>query len=195
MRGLRFLTMVLAPGVLLPAARANAQVELNVHAGAMLAQDPDEPVLAAFDGGVEFLVGARVVLNPDGGPGLSLSGDRLSLDAGTVWLYSAALEYTLPSTRAAHLFVGIGLGGATTDFDDDFSLAGAGGLDVDLDTETDLLVPIYFGFKGFNRQTDPDWALRVEIRDNVIFSEDVSGSTETFNNWEISAGLSWILGT
>jgi len=195
MRGLRFATIVLVPAVLLLAGRANAQVEVNAHAGAMFAQDPDEPVLAPFDGGVEFLVGARVVLNPDGGPGLALSGDRLSLDAGTVWLYSAALEYTFPSTRAAHLFGGIGLGGATTDFDDDFSPAGSGDVDVDLDTETDLLVPIYFGFKGFNRQTDPDWAVRVEIRDNVIFSEDVSGSTELFNNWEVSAGFSWILGT
>lgn len=195
MRGLLLMTMMLAPAVLVPAGRASAQVELNVHAGAMFAQEPDEPVLAPFDGGIEFLVGARVVLNPDGGPGLALSGDRLSLDAGTVWLYSAALEYTFPSSRAAHLFGGIGLGGARTDFDDDFSLAVAGDIDADLDTETDLLVPIYFGFKGFNRPTDPDWALRVEVRDNVIFAEDVSGSTEIFNNWEVSAGFSWILGT
>jgi len=194
MRGLR-LMMVLAPAVLAPAGPASAQVELNVHAGAMFAQDPDEPVLAPFDGGVEFLVGARVVLNPDGGPGLALSGDRLSLDAGTVWLYSAALEYTFASTRAAHLFGGVGVGGVTTDFDDDFSPSEAGSAGVDLDTETDLLTPIYFGFKGFNRQTDPDWALRVEIRDNVIFSEDIRGSTEIFNNWEVSAGFSWILGT
>lgn len=192
---------VFAPG-LVPSA--SAQIELNVHAGAMFVQEADdhELVLSPFDGGTELLVGARAVINPDGGPGLALSGDRMSLDTATVWLYSAALEYTFPSTLAPHLFGGLGLGGVTTDFDDDLDLVDGGALGAlgaaqagdELDTETDLLVPIFFGVKGFNREEDPSWAFRLEVRDNLVFSEEVDGSTETFNNWEVSAGLSWIIG-
>lgn len=190
---------VLAHG-LVPSA--SAQIELNVHAGAMFVQeaDVDELVLSPFnDGGTELLVGARAVINPDGGPGFALSGDRMSLEGATVWLYSAALEYTLPSTLAPHLFGGVGLGGVTTDFDDDLDLFDGGALGAaqagdELDTETDLLVPIFFGVKGFNREEDPSWAFRLEVRDNLVFSEEVDGSTETFNNWEVSAGLSWIIG-
>lgn len=194
---------IAALAVVALAADAAAQLELNVHAGALFVQeaDDDELVLSPFDGGTELLVGARAVINPDG-PGLALSGDRLSLEGATAWLYSAALEYTIPSARAPHLFGGLGIGGVTTDFDEDFDLGDGGSLgalapaqvDDELDTETDLMVPIFFGVKGFNREESPSWAFRLEVRDNLVFSEEVDGSSETFNNWEISAGFSVILG-
>lgn len=198
-------TVSIAAVALFLVPSASAQIELNVHTGALFVQetDDDELVLSPFvEGGTELLVGARAVINPDGGPGLALSGDRLSLENATVWLYSAALEYTLASARAPHLFGGIGIGGVTTDFDDDFDFADGGALgslasaqiDDEIDSETDPMVPIFFGVKGFNREEDPSWAFRLEVRDNLVFSEEVDGSTETFNNWEVSAGLSWILG-
>jgi hypothetical protein len=62
------------------------------------------------------------------------------------------------------------------------------------DLRTDFLLPLAMGLKWFNRMDNPSWAIRVDVRDNIIWFESLNGDTDPENNWEISAGFSILFG-
>ncbi|MFN2383291.1 MAG: outer membrane beta-barrel protein [Gemmatimonadota bacterium] len=180
--------------------------ELNFHAGAIMVDAGGES-----DNDTDVLFGTRAVWNAPSGwgfgasfdyvlsdadvdddtEGLSLAVDGEDIDTST-WLYGAGIEYTFPSQSQAHFFVGAGIGAATTKLSD-----APEGVE---DSSTDLMVPVGGGLKWFNRTNDPSWALRADVRDNIIFretfdadEEDSTGSEAT-NNFELSGGLSFLFG-
>lgn len=165
--------------------------ELNVHAGAFY---PDSSFL---DDSTEFLLGLRFFLNLPSGFGfggnfdwiprgsIEVGGDLGTIDVNT-FLYTAELNYMWPLAEFFGLFVGAGVGAATTRFDnvpEGFN-----------NFENDLLIPIGLGIKWFDESDTPTWAFRAEVRDNIIWSEDLAGSTAAGNNWELSAGFSFLFG-
>ena len=86
------------------------------------------------------------------------------------------------------------------------SSTGAGAATLSLDdapvgvteSSTGLLIPVGAGFKVYNRSVGPTWALRFDVRDNVILLEtlnlDGGTDTEPRNNIEASAGFSFLFG-
>jgi opacity protein-like surface antigen len=169
---------------------ANRPYELNVNAGAHFPEDADD---------TDVGVGARIFMNRPSGLGFggnftwiisNADFDGQDFDVNT-YLYSAEVEYTFGSPSQLHPFVGAGIGAATTkisDVPEGFE-----------DSETNLHVPLAGGIKWFNRTNDPSWAIRAEIRDNIIFHGDQEfgvelPDSETSNNWEISGGISFLFG-
>lgn len=190
------------------AGEASAQVsawEFNLHAGAF---QRDLGFDEGDDTDTDFLAGVRLMRHSDNGFGFGgnfdwVFADEFELGPGfededvniNIFLYSAELQYTFPTTGPVDFFVGAGIGGMTTQFDD---LPGA---DDFLDeTETDLLVPIAAGLRFLNDDVNPTWGFRVDGRDNIQFIEDVPDpeegdtDTEAENNWELSAGISFFFG-
>ena len=179
----------------------NRPYELNVNAGAHIFDD----AIAGEDAETEIGFGGRIFLNMASGWGfggnftwvpLSAAedeiGDALDFD---LFLYSGEVEYTFAASTQLHPFVGVGVGGATikVDLPDEFE-------DEDFsESETELLIPLAGGVKWFNRTNDPNWAIRAEVRDNIIVvgEEELDGETidgETTHNWEISGGISILFG-
>lgn len=166
---------------------ANRPLELNVHAGGILFDDllGDE---------TEPIVGARFVYNMASGWGIGgnfdyapLSREIFEFDDGVdldvdldVYLYSADINYTFPSETQLHAFVAAGAGAATFSVEDG-------------DSDTDFLLPLGGGVKWFNRTNDPDWGVRAELRDNIIFVE-TADDTDATNNFEFSGGVSFFFG-
>lgn len=170
-------------------ARAQTPYELNIHGGAFF---PDDD--ASDD--TEGMIGARIFLHKPSGWGFGGNfdyvprqgeiGDDDEVDINT-YLYSGELNYTFPSSSKAKFFVGAGIGAATTkvDFEDDSD-----------DSSTDLLVPLGAGLKWDNRATDPSWAIRGDVRDNIIFAEEFDPDEgdedkKATNNIELSGGVSF----
>jgi hypothetical protein len=60
------------------------------------------------------------------------------------------------------------------------------------------MVPVGVGLKWYNRPSGPTWALRGDLRDNIIFVNadeddvDLLGDDDTQNNWEFSGGISFL---
>lgn len=169
-------------------ARAQTPYELNLHAGAFFPDDADD---------TEGMFGGRIFLHKPSGWGFGGNFDyvpRSEVDIPgtdedvdiTTYLYSGELNYTFPTSSQLAFFAGAGIGGATTkvDFADDD------------DSSTDLLVPLGAGVKWNNRPTNPSWAIRGDVRDNIIWAEsfDVDEGDEdkeATNNFEISGGVSF----
>ncbi|HUP00821.1 MAG TPA: hypothetical protein VM737_04785 [Gemmatimonadota bacterium] len=153
----------------------NRPWEFNFHLGALLFDDE------IADGG-ELMLGARLVHNWPSGWGFGGNFDYSQIeDDVDVFLYSGEVDYTFGSPTRTHFFVGLGLGAAS--FSDDRRPD-------DDDSETHLLIPLAIGVKHFNRTNDPNWAIRGELRDNIIRLEDPD---ETTHNIELSAGISFLL--
>lgn len=159
--------------------------ELNLHAGAFF---PDQ----GRGDDTEAMFGGRILVNLLSGWSFGGSFDWIPRDERTTggqdidvntYLYSGGVEYNFHSQSTTRLFLGLGIGAATTKFSD------APGID----DETDLLVPIAVGIKWFDRPADPGWGIRVELRDNLIWL-DRGGDTDATNNFEISGGVSFLFG-
>lgn len=159
--------------------------ELNLHAGAFF---PDQ----GRGDDTEAMFGGRILVNLLSGWSFGGSFDWVPRDELTTsgedidvntYLYSGGVEYNFHSQSTTRLFLGLGIGAATTKFSD------APGID----DETDLLVPIAVGIKWFDRPADPAWGIRVELRDNLIWL-DRGGDTDATNNFEISGGVSFLFG-
>ena len=167
--------------------------ELNLHAAALRPDLFDES-----SGALQF--GGRIVRNF--GNGLSLGGnvDWAAPNDVTVvpfggmsaklLLLSADIEYRVPVSPRAVFFFGAGAGAATLSLDD--APVGV------TESSTGLLIPVGAGFKVYNRSVGPTWALRFDVRDNVILLEtlnlDGGTDTEPRNNIEASAGFSFLFG-
>lgn len=154
---------------------ADRPLEINAHAGVLIFDD----VIA--DGDTEALFGARVAYNMAGGLGFGANFDVVPAEFGNLYLYSGEVDYTFGSSTRAHFFVGAGLGQASFDPDDE-----------DVDGDSELLIPLVVGVKWFSRTHDPNWAIRGELRDNIIKFDDPAD--ETTNNIELSVGLSLLFG-
>jgi hypothetical protein len=189
------LTLAMAVVVTLASAdAASAQgryirpYELNIHAGAFF---PDQ----GRNDDTEVMFGGRILVNLLSGWSFGGSFDwipRDEIETGgedvnvNTYLYSGGIEYTFSSQSTTRLFVGGGLGAATTklsDVPEAFE-----------DSDTDLMVPLAVGIKWFDRPADPSWGIRAELRDNIIWVEDVRGDTDPTNNFEISGGVSLLFG-
>src|SRR5688572_24253226 len=141
---------------------ANRPYELNLNGGAHFIDDAD-------DTDVGF--GARLFMNRPSGFGFGgnftwiisnadFDEDEPGDNDVNTYLYSGEVEYTFGSPSQLHPFVGAGIGAATTKISD---------LPEDVeDSETNLHIPLAGGIKWFNRTNDPTWAIRAEIRDNII---------------------------
>lgn len=159
--------------------------EFNIHAGAFF---PDQ----FRDDDTEPMFGARILVNLLSGWSFGGSFDWVprtlgdgELDLNT-YLYSGGVEYNFSSQNTTRLFAGVGLGAATTKFSDASD---------NLEDETDLMVPLAVGIKWFDRPADPSWGIRAELRDNIIWWERGSGGdNDPTNNFEISGGVSLLLG-
>jgi hypothetical protein len=90
-----------------------------------------------------------------------------------------------PTTSPLKFFVGSGVGAATvkvSDVPEPFE-----------DSETDLLVPLAGGVKWYSGSPgNAGWALRGEVRDNIIFVDSGEDDSETTNNFEFSGGISFL---
>jgi hypothetical protein len=161
--------------------------EFNVHAGAFF---PDQ----FRQDDTEAMFGGRILVNLLSGWSFGGSfdwvprdqipfGDR-DIDINT-YLYSGGVEYNFSSQSTTRLFVGAGLGAATTKFSD---------APENIDDQTDLMVPLAVGVKWFDRPANPSWGIRAELRDNIIWFDDGGGETDATNNFEISGGVSFLLG-
>jgi hypothetical protein len=161
--------------------------EFNVHAGAFF---PDQ----FRQDDTEAMFGGRILVNLLSGWSFGGSfdwvprdqipfGDR-DIDINT-YLYSGGVEYNFSSQSTTRLFVGAGLGAATTKLSD---------APENVDDQTDLMVPLAVGVKWFDRPANPSWGIRAELRDNIIWFDDGGGETDATNNFEISGGVSFLLG-
>jgi len=162
--------------------------EFNVHAGAFFPdQGPNDDT--------EVMFGGRILVNLLSGWSFGGSFDwipRDQIETGgedidvNTYLYSGGIEYNFSSQSTTRLFVGGGLGAATTklsDVPDQFE-----------DSDTDLMVPLAVGIKWFDRPANPSWGIRAELRDNIIWLESGGGDTDPTNNFEVSGGVSFLLG-
>lgn len=147
--------------------------ELNLHVG-VLNLDVDDDSHA--------LLGARFMLQYPSGWGWGGNFDWVNVDDDVnLYLYSFEIDHTFPSTGPLDFFVGGGLGAATVNIDDDG----------DDESETEILLPLAGGIKYGNRPTRPTWAIRAEIRDNIIFGDFGTGDDDASNNFEFSGGVSF----
>jgi len=172
----------------------NRPWELNVNAGAHFLDTGDTGAESDTDVGV----GGRIFMNMPSGLGFGGSFTYVISDAdfdGTdidinTYLYSAELAYTFGSGNRLHPFITAGVGAATT------KLSDADGLGLDEDSETNLLIPIGGGIKWFG--SSGSWAIRAEVRDNIVSSGDqefgFDVDSETFHNIEVSGGISFLFG-
>ena len=191
MRDWRFAVALAALMTLAVADAARAQgryvrpYELNLHAGAFF---PDQ----SGRDDTEVMFGGRVLVNLLSGLSFGGSFDWVPRDEiatggedieVNTFLYSGGVEYHFASQSTTRLFIGGGIGAATTKYSDTDAI----------DDETDLLIPLAVGVKWFDRPTDPSWGLRVELRDNLIWVDQGRGSDAT-NNFEISGGVSFLFG-
>lgn len=184
------LGVVLAVGLPL-SARAQTPYELNLHGGGFFL---DEDL--ANDTDVMF--GARMFLHLPSGLGFGGNFDWVLSDTDfdgddidqNLYLYSAELTYAFPTSGQVEVFLNGGIGAATFKFSDvpePFD-----------DSQTELLVPVGGGLRWYNRVDNPSWAIRGDVRDNIIFFNDqvdpVEGDEDTkaTHNFEVTGGLSFI---
>jgi hypothetical protein len=193
------LLLVAAVGLLLTllaAAPARAQnwYELNGHLGGLRydIENSDTDVALggrmmlqyrngfAWGGNFDWISVAEIPTGPNDDVDLNL------------YLYSFGVEYMFPTASQLKFLVASGVGAATFKATD----VGVSG-DEDL-SQTELMVPVGVGLKWYNRLSSPTWALRGDLRDNIIFVNadeddvDLLGDDDTQNNWEFSGGISFL---
>lgn len=167
-------------------ARAQATpYELNVHVGGLSLEDADD---------TDLMVGARIMLQYPSGWGWGGNVDWVGLDEFdrpggedldlNLYLYSFEVDYTFSRGSQLRPFVGGGIGAAT------FKVSDAPeGVD---DSDTNVLIPLAGGVKWLDQPSQPSWAIRGEVRDNIIFNESDNGDDDgASNNWEFSGGVSF----
>ena len=167
--------------------------ELNLHVGALFVDGGEDG-----ESDTDPMYGARLGYNTPGGFGFGGNFDYVQSDADldgedvdvSTYLYSGELNYTFPSSNPLHIFLLAGVGAATTSYSDVPE-----GFD---DSFTDLMIPFGGGLKWFSGGS---WGIRTEIRDNMVFVDDVidveegDTDTETFHNVELSGGVSFFFGS
>ncbi|HYO46830.1 MAG TPA: outer membrane beta-barrel protein [Gemmatimonadota bacterium] len=167
--------------------------ELNLHAAALRPGLFDESAGALQFGGRlfrNFGNGLSIGANADWARASDITLSPFAGLSASFLLYSAELEYGFRVSPRTVFFLGAGVGAATVGLDD-VPIGAA-------KSSTGLLVPAGGGIKIHNRATAPSWALRFDVRDNVILLEtlatDGGVGTEPRHNVEASLGLSFLFG-
>lgn len=156
--------------------------------------------------GTDPLASVRLARYTDNGWGFGASfdgaksservpGEGTALDVDlTRLLYAFTVDRTFAPSPRVRLALGSGIGGATASWD---GLPGPADGTVE-ESETALLVPVGAGLKFLNRAAGPSWALRLDVRDNLVFQDDVSPSGTARDGlahmWQGSAGISFFFG-
>lgn len=198
------LATVAAAALFLPDL-ARAQVsnwELNLHGGVY---QPDLGLDSEDDTDTDPLIGARLQYNFANGFGIGANFDWVFLDQVpnppgsanddmniNLLLYDAELHYAFPATSRAKMFLGAGIGAATRRFSDIPPDGGERNF-------TDLLVPVFVGFKYVNDAFAPSWGLTLEARDNIIWLDEFDPVEEDTdknptNTWALQGGISFFFG-
>lgn len=190
-----YLYLIIASLVLGAPGRVVGQTgygEFNVH-GATLVGDLFE------ESGTALQFGARVLYRTNSGFAFGgnldwATADNILIRSGldelsvNIIMYSFEIDYATRVSPRADFFFGGGLGAATVQFDA-----------ADIQNSTGTLVPIGGGVKLLNREVDPSWAFRVDVRDNIIVRTvfdpvTAAENEEARHNWELSAGISFLFG-
>lgn len=108
-------------------------------------------------------------------------------------LVSGELGYAAPVSPRTDLMLAAGAGSAMIRLHD---IPVGAGL---LEESSGLLIPIGAGVRFRNRPEAASWAIRADVRDQVIFLDVVDPTSgdvdpEPRHNWEISAGVSLLFG-
>jgi len=108
-------------------------------------------------------------------------------------LFSGEIGYAAPVSPRTDLMLAAGAGSASVRLYDVPTGASL------LEESSGLLIPVGVGVRFRNRPEAASWAIRTDLRDQVIFLDVVdptSGETdpEPRHNWEISAGVSLLFG-
>lgn len=176
-------------------ASAQTPYELNLHGGAFFLDNADD---------TDVMLGARILLHFPSGWGFGgnfdwvLSNTDLDDDGPgedidqNLYLYSGEITYAFPTTSQLEFFVSGGVGAATfklSDIPEPLE-------DVIEDSSTNLLIPVGGGVRWYNRTSSPSWAIRGDVRDNIIFVDTfdtVEGDEDSkaTNNFEVSGGVSF----
>lgn len=151
----------------------------SIQAGARLVHTT--PWRLTIGGNFDWARTREVVLGPTG----DVSADLL--------LFSGEIGYAAPLSPRTDLMLAAGAGTASVrlyDLPPDVPL---------LENSSGLLIPVGVGVRFRNRPETATWAIRADVRDQVIFLDvvdPVSGEVdpEPRHNWELSAGLSFLFG-
>lgn len=184
------LGVILAVGLPL-SARAQTPYELNLHGGALILDDD-------LGEDTDVMAGARFFLHFPSGLGFGGNFDWVAsntdLDGDdvdqTLYLYSGEVTYAFPTTGQIEFFVNGGVGAAT------FKLSDAPATVED--SQTELLIPVGGGLRWYNRVDNPSWAIRGDVRDNIILfdnqfdPQEGDEDTKATHNIELSGGVSFI---
>ena len=126
-------------------------------------------------------------------PGHKVEGATVDVDLDQL-LYAFTVDRTFAPTPRTRLALGSGVGGATARYR---GLPGPADGIVD-ESETALFVPVGAGFKLLNRAAGPSWALRMDVRDAMVFADgdDPTGRERdgVVHQWQASAGVSFFFG-
>lgn len=167
--------------------------ELNLHAATLRPSLFDESAGALQFGGRlfrNFGNGLSIGGNVDWAKASDITVGPVAGLGATFLLYSAEIEYGFRVSPRVVFFLGAGFGAATVSLDD--APVGAAA------SSTGTLIPAGGGIKVHNRGIDPSWALRLDVRDNVILLDtpttDGAVDTEPRHNVEASVGLSFLFG-
>jgi len=167
--------------------------EFNLHAAALKPGLFDESSGGLQVGGRlfrNFASGISIGANVDWAAPQDVTLAPFGSSSASLLLYSAELGYQVPVSPRAVFFLGAGFGAARLTLDDAPLGAAA--------SSTGTLVPVGAGFKVLNRAESPSWAIRFDVRDNLILLETASADggveTEPRNNFEASVGFSFLFG-
>jgi hypothetical protein len=167
--------------------------EFNLHAAALKPGLFDESAGGFQVGGRlfrNFASGVSIGANVDWAAPQDVTLAPFGSSSASLLLYSAELDYRFQVSPRAAFFLGAGVGAATLSLDEvPVGVA---------QSSTGLLVPVGGGIKVHNRAIAPSWAIRFDVRDNVILLETLNAdggtSTEPRNNVEASVGFSFLFG-
>lgn len=166
-------------------------IELEVHGGGMRFNE----------GGSRLAYGGRVGLRFPNGLGLGASttlaertyeddltgGDTEKADAAYL---TADLSYMFKSVEPANFYGVLGAGAARFDPPPAHEAVG-------ISKATELVIPLGLGILWYAHGGTPWWALRTEIRDNIVFlngNAELGTDDAIANDWELAIGLSLLFG-
>jgi hypothetical protein len=176
-----------------PAQKA-ASWELNGHGAALRTGLFEESGQALQAGGRlarNFANGLSIGGNVDWASTNDVTLTPFAGLTATLLLTSAEIGYQFDAAPRVRLFLSGGAGIARLAIQDPPPSV--------TESSTGLLIPVGGGIKIHNRPVAPTWALRFDLRDNVILLEeahsiDGNAQAEPRHNVEVSAGFSFLLG-
>jgi opacity protein-like surface antigen len=203
---------------MIPGARISLLAAILVAAlGApALAQDDEPPVgpgrvieLEVHGGGIRFeeggsrpAYGGRLGLRFPNGIGIGANATLAERNYDDVLTgsesekadaqyYTLDLSYMLKSVEPANIYALLGAGVARYDPPPAHEAVG-------IEKSTEVLIQVGVGILWYAHGGSPWWALRTEIRDNIVFLngiEELETDDSIMSDWEIAIGLSLLFGS